>query len=141
MKSAVKEYMIAQIVTIDGEVDIFVAAQTMAKNPRGYLIVLINGSPVGIVTERNLVNEVLAKRRDPSKIKVKEVMSSPLITIDPDALLTTAAEIMKEKNIRKLPVAKDNILYGIITARDITYEFNDYIYKSMADVLRYIPFF
>jgi CBS domain-containing protein len=111
----------------------------MAQTLRSYLIVLKNRQPAGIVTEKDLVNKVLAKRLDPSTIKVQEIMSSPLITVDPDAQLTTAAELMKEKNIRKLPVAKDGILYGMITARDISDEFTDYIDKSMRDMLRYIP--
>jgi len=94
-----------------------------------------------MITERNLVNEVLAKGRDPSKIKVSEVTSSPLIVVDPDALLIEAAEIMKKHNVRKLPVVKDDILYGIITARDITDHFRDYVDESIRDVLRWLPTF
>jgi CBS domain-containing protein len=90
------------------------------------------------VTERNLVNEVLAKRKDPLKMKIKEIMSSPLITIDPDQPLTTAADLMKSKNIRKLPIAKDGILYGMITARDINDDFHEFVDNSVRDVLRYI---
>ena len=138
MKGAVKDYMIKEISTIDAEVDIVEAAEKMAATPRGYLIVLERDSPVGIVTERNLVNEVLAKRKDPLKMKIKEIMSSPMITIDPDQPLTAAADLMKSSNIRKLPVAKDGILYGMITARDISDEFREYVDNSIRDVLRYI---
>jgi CBS domain-containing protein len=141
MKGAVKDYMVKQIDTIDDEEDIFLAAEKMSLNPRCYLIVLDRDSPVGIITDQDLVNKVLAKRLDPAKTKVKDVMSSPLITIDPDAPLTEAADIMKKANVRKLPVAKDGILYGIITARDITDEFTDYVDKSIRDVLRYIPIY
>ncbi|MCJ7635494.1 CBS domain-containing protein [Candidatus Bathyarchaeota archaeon] len=140
MKGSVKDYMVKEIATVDAEADVSATAEKMAQTPRCYLIVLRNGQPLGIVTEKDLVNKVLAKRLDPSKIKVQEIMSSPLITVDPDAQLTTAAELMKEKNVRKLPVAKDGILYGMITARDIADEFADYVDKSMRDMLRYIPF-
>ena len=132
--------MVKEIATIDAEADVSVAAEKMAQAPRCYLIVLRNDQPLGIITEKDLVKKVLAQRLDPSKIKVQEIMSSPLITVDPDARLTTAAELMKEKNIRKLPVAKDGILYGMLTARDITDKFTDYVDKSIRDVLRYIPF-
>lgn len=141
MKGAVKDYMVKEINTIDIEEDIVSAAEKMSQSPRCYLIVLERDSPVGIVTEQDLVNKVLAKRRDPSKTKVRDVMSSPLITVDPDISLTEAAEIMKKTNVRKLPVAKDNILYGIITDRDIADAFTDYIDKSIRDVLRYVPVF
>jgi len=139
MKGAVKDYMTTEIATIDAEVDICTAAVKMAATPRGYLIVLEKDFPVGIVTERNFVNEVLAKKRDPLRTKVKQIMSSPLITVDPDEQLTTAADIMKKNGVRKLPVSKDGILYGMITTRDITDEFSDYVDNSIRDVLRYIP--
>src|SRR4030042_6062452 len=138
MKGSVKDYMVKEIATVDAEADVSATAEKMAQTPRCYLIVLRNGQPLGIVTEKDLVNKVLAKRLDPSKIKVQEIMSSPLITVDPDAQLTTAAELMKEKNVRKLPVAKDGILYGLITARDLADEFADYVDKSMRDMLRHI---
>ena len=141
MKDAVKDYMVKDISTVDAETDIATAAEKMAVTPRGYLIVLERTSPVGIITERNMVNEVLARRLDPLKTKVKQVMSSPLITVEPDALLTTAADIMKKHGIRKLPVAKDGILYGMITARDITNEFSEYVDNSIRDVLRHLTVF
>jgi len=141
MRGTVKDYMVKEIATIRAEVDIATAARKMADNPRGYLIVLEEGRPLGMITERNLVNEVLAKGRDPSKIKVSEVTSSPLIVVDPDALLIEAAEIMKKHNVRKLPVVKDDILYGIITARDITDHFRDYVDESIRDMLRWLPTF
>jgi CBS domain-containing protein len=72
-------------------------------------------------------------------MKVKEIMSSPLITIDPDQPLTAAADLMKSSNIRKLPIAKDGILYGMITARDINDDFHEFVDNSIRDVLRYIP--
>ena len=140
MKGSVKDYMVKEISTIDAEADVSSAAEKMGQTPRCYLIVLRNDQPLGIVTEKDMINKVLAKRLDPLKIKVQEIMSSPLITVDPDTELTAAAELMKEKNVRKLPVAKDGILYGVITARDIADEFADYVDKSVRDILRYIPF-
>jgi len=141
MRDMVKDYMIKEIATINAGVDIATAAKKMAATPRGYLVVLDKGAPVGIITERNLVNEVLAKGRDPSKTKVSEVMSSPLVTVDPEASLIDAAEIMKKNNVRKLPVVREGILYGIVTARDITDHFRDYVDELVRDMLQWIPSF
>jgi CBS domain-containing protein len=74
-------------------------------------------TPVGIVTERDLVRRVLAERKS-LNIKVSEVMTTPLRVIDPEAPLKEAARRMVNKGIRRLPVIKDNKLVGIITATD-----------------------
>ena len=66
-------------------------------------------------------------------------MSTPLVSIDPDEELTKAAEIMKAKNVRKLPVVKDGIIYGIITARDITDHFTEYVDTAIRELLVWTP--
>ena len=66
-------------------------------------------------------------------------MSSPLITVDPDDELSTAAETMKAKNVRKLPVVRNGILYGVITARDIVDHFTDYVDRATKEILVWTP--
>jgi CBS domain-containing protein len=126
-----------EMVTLNSEATVAEAAKKIAENPRGYALIMSEGIPVGIVTEKNLIKEVLAKGLSPSKIKISKIMSTPLITIDPDEELTKAAETMRENKIRKLPVVRDGIVYGIITARDITDHFNEYVTK----VIREVAFF
>ena len=59
----------------------------MKASGEAFMIVLRNGQPVGIVTERDFVYKVLAKGLDAKKMSIGEVMSSPLITVDPDACM------------------------------------------------------
>ena len=112
------------------------ASKVMAEKGSGYAIVLRAGKPVGIVTERDLVWKVMAKEINPSKIKISEVMTTPLTTIDPDADLGMAVEIMKKHQIRRLPVVRDYILYGVITAIDIINNFNKVVEKAIIKVVR-----
>ena len=137
MSYLVKQYMRKQVATVAGEVSIVEAASLMQKSGTGFLIVLEKGSPVGIVTEHDFVYKAIAADLDPKKVKVAEIMSSPLVTVDPDEDLLKASEIMQKHNIRKLPVVRGGIIYGILTARDISEHCIDYVNKSVKDVMRW----
>ena len=137
MTYLIKDMMTKEVVTVDSEDTIEEASKVMAEKRRGYAVVLRAGRPVGMVTERDFVWKLIAKGKSPSKVKVSEVMSSPIIAVDPDADLSTAVEIMEKHQIRRLPVIKDGIIYGIITTRDIVNHFNEYVKKAMIEVTRY----
>lgn len=113
------------------------AAKAMAEKPGGYLLVLEEGKPVGIVTERDLVNKVIAKEIDPLTIKVSQIMASPLVTIDPDEDLLKASELMRDNAVKKLPVVRNGIIYGIITAEDIANKCGTYVDKTIKDIIRW----
>lgn len=94
MKAA--EAMRTSVVTVEEGVSVAEASLGMYKKGEGCAIVLRQGKPFGIVTERDVTWKVAAKGLDPKNVKVAEVMSIPLITIDPNADLTEAAKIMKK---------------------------------------------
>ena len=137
MSYSVKSYMIKEVNTISGEVTVTEAAKTMAEKDDGYLIILKEGKPVGIVTERDLVKKVLAKEVNPTTINISSIMSTPLITIDPDEDLLKASEIMREQKIRKLPVVRDGIIYGILTATEIANKCGAYVDSTVRDIIRW----
>ena len=122
--------------TVDAEASAVIASKTMMENNVGYLIVLKNDQPAGIVTEKDLVVKVMAKEIEPSKIKVYEVMSTPMITIDPDATVEDAVITMAEHGIRRLPVVRDGILYGIFTSRDLAKHFKEYEDRVTQNIVR-----
>ena len=84
----------------------------------GAIIVTENKSPIGIFTERDFVRRVYAKEI-PISSPVSKVMSKPLITIDPSETLWDLSELMKIKNIHKVPVVENNNLIGIVTNTDL----------------------
>ena len=84
----------------------------------GCVIVTEESKPIGIITERDFVTKVAAEGR-PLFTEISEVMSSPLITIDPEETIWEASEIMKEKLIHKLPVIENERIVGVITTSDI----------------------
>jgi len=119
-KMLVKDVMASPVVTIDEGQSSYKAAQLMDKNDVGCIIVTSKeGKPLGIITERDLTTRVLAKNTLPSKIKAKKVMTSPLITIDPEETLSEAARRMSRLNVRRLGVMYKGNLVGIVSSKDI----------------------
>lgn len=139
MSYRVKDYMSKEVPTVDEHTLIPEAAQAISEP--GFLIVLRKGKPIGIVTEYDFVKKVLAPEVDPKHISVGEIMSSPIVSIDPDEDLFKAPEVMQEKNIRRLPVIKDGIIYGVITVQNIAMECRKYLDQSVKDIMKWSPFF
>ena len=139
----VKDYMIKKINTVTFDATVRDGAKVMAadETAEGYAIVLKEGRPVGIITERDIVNRDLAKDLDPSKIKVSKIMSAPLISVDPDDDLLKASELMQKHKVRKLVVMRGEIAYGILTADDIAQHCGDYVDRSIRDILRWSTLF
>ncbi len=115
--ATVKDIMTKEVVTIDTNKTVFEAAELMTSKSLGCLVVVIKAFPVGIITERDIVRRIVAKRASPD-VKVVEIMTKKLITIDPDTSLKEAARVMSTNKIRRLPVLKNNKLVGIVVASD-----------------------
>jgi CBS domain-containing protein len=94
------------------------AARLMRASNKDSLIVYDLGRPAGIVTERDFLRKVTAEGKDPMRVHVGDVVSSPLITIAPSKSAKDAAALMIEKKIRHLPVVRDGILIGMLTLED-----------------------
>lgn len=138
MSYKIKDYMSKEIFSVGSEASIVVAAKKMAEKNTGYLIVLKNDQPAGIVTENGLVLKVMSLEKEPSKVKVSEVMSTPLITVDPDDSIEDAVKIMVSNGIRRLPVVKDSIIYGIFTSKDLAQHFNEYEDLVTRDIIKHM---
>ena len=113
----VKDFMTKGVLTVDEDKTIFEAAKLMSQKEVGDVVVLKGEIPRGIVTERDFVRRVVA-RKTPLDSKISDVMSRPLITIDPDASLKEAARKMVKRGIRRLPVVEQHKLVGIIVVSD-----------------------
>lgn len=113
----VKDFMTKGVLTVDSQKTIVEAAELMSMKDVGDVIVTGAEIPRGIVTERDFVRRVIAKRR-PLDTKISDIMSTPLITIGPDASLNEAARTMINNQIRRLPVVERHKLLGIIVVSD-----------------------
>lgn len=121
MQNTVHDWMNDLVVFIDPEAVVTDALSLMRRRYINSLIVkkTENSPEYGIVTSIDICDKIVAHRRDPSTVKVKELMSSPLIVADPDMTIVECAGLMKEHRIHHLPVANaQGVIIGMISAND-----------------------
>ncbi len=104
---------------VEKGLNVFYAANVMKERARGSLVVVDDGKPVGIVTERDIVRRVVAEGRSPSATKVGDIMSAPLISVGPEATVAAAVRVMYENGIRRLPVVENDRVVGMLTVTDL----------------------
>ena len=119
MSLKVKDVMVTDLVTANADMSVREATKRMNDYEIGCLLVVEAESIIGILTERDVLRNVVAEARDPEKTLVKEVMSTPVIVVDPEKSLEEAVTLMFEKRVKKLPVVKDKKLVGLVTLTDI----------------------
>ncbi len=112
------DVMTKSVISVDATLTINETAKMMEDARVGAVIVMENNIPVGIVTDRDLSVKVAAHAYQITE-PVKQIMSSPLFSINSDESVRIAADLMYERKIRKLPVIDDGNVVGIITATDI----------------------
>jgi len=83
----------------------------------GAVVVESGGLPVGIITERDILQRVVKAGKDPARTLAREVMTSPITSIEVNKNLGDALKLMREKNVRRLAVMKSGRLIGIVTER------------------------
>ena len=116
----VKDVMSSPVVTTGEEAPSNKVANLMDENDLGCVIVTNKaGKPIGIITERDLVIRVLTKNLKPDTVIAKEIMTSPLVTIEPEATISDAARRMSRLDIRRLGVLYKGNLVGLISSKDI----------------------
>lgn len=115
----VKDVMAKEPVMVESERTVKETAIEMDRSGHGCLLVKSCGKIVGIITERDLVRKALTKGGSMTRTKIKNIMSSPLIVVEPDASVEEAAKVMAKHKVRRLPVVGPGGLAGLITVSDI----------------------
>lgn len=121
MEFSVKDWMVDLVVFIDPDKSV---SEALAVMRRRYISsILVNKSPenseYGIVTSRDISDKIVAQEKNPSKIKVREIMTCPFISVRTDMTLKECSQIMKTRNIHHLPVSnEEGVIVGMISAMD-----------------------
>ena len=119
----VRDVMTRDVVVIDPDRTILEAAKRMAAKKIGGLVVVQHGRPVGLITDRDILWKVTAKEKNPAKVRVQDVMTSPVATVSPLTTLRAAARVMLDEKTRWVVVTRLEDVEGIITASDLTQGF------------------
>ena len=119
-ETIVKEAMKTNLAMVKPTISVLEAAKLMKKRKIGNVIVVEKKQPIGILTESDILKKVVAEGKIAKDVLVKEVMSTPIIVIDPYVTLEEAMKTMGKCNVRRLPVIENDELIGIITQKDIS---------------------
>ena len=114
----VKDIMTKSVIAVDSSITANEAAKMMEDVKVGAVIVMEKNTPVGIITDRDFSVKIVAHAYQITT-PVKQIMSTPLITISPDESVWMVADLMYTRGIRKLPVIEDDQVVGIVTATDL----------------------
>mgnify|MGYP001027955512 CR=1 FL=1 len=117
--SLVADIMSSPVIALDVNCSTKDAAKIMVENKIGSIVVLDRGRAAGIVTERDMLEKVLAVGKDPTIVELRQIMSSPLIKTDKDATILEAIRKMRHHNIRRLVIMEGDQLVGLVTEKDI----------------------
>jgi len=115
----VAEIMSINVSEIQRSTTVAAAARIMALSKISSILVRSNDEVVGILTLRDIFKKVIAVKKDPSQVKVEEVMSSGVISVPRSYSVFSASKSMAELKIRRLVVMEDTRVYGIVTQTDI----------------------
>jgi CBS domain-containing protein len=122
MSQSIREVMTHHVVTMPATATATEAARKMRDGDIGDVIVLDERQVCGIVTDRDIVIRGIAEGHDPSTTKLADICSRDLTTVTPDADVSEAIRLMKDRALRRLPVVEGNRPIGIVSLGDLAVE-------------------
>ena len=129
----VSDHYEREVASIASHAGIRDAVEAMRDAGVGSLVVVDGEShPVGILTDRDLLERVIAESRDVGATRVSDVMSSPLHTATPDEPLDRVVQVMSSKAVRRVPIVRDGKLVGLVTLDDALATLSDELHELSA---------
>ena len=113
----IRELMVENIISVPSNASVHEAVRLMNKNRIGCLLVVDCIS--GVLTERDVLERIVEKGKNPRETKVSEIMTKHVTVGTPDMELVEATKLMFEKKVKKLPIVEDGKLVGLVTMTDI----------------------
>jgi len=118
------DYMTSPVMKIDAEATVSEAAEMMNSSNIGSLIISRLSEDVGIITERDLTQKVLALNKNPESIAVSEIMTSPILSMDRYMPVDEANEFMRKHKIRHLAVTEEDKIIGLLSVSNLVAYFS-----------------
>jgi CBS domain-containing protein len=121
MALRVRQVMTANPLALPAGTTLVEAARTMREHEVSDVLVYDYGSLRGVITDRDVSIRAIAEGFDPSSTSLAEVCSRPLLTVTPDDTIETAADLMRQRGVRRLAVVDDGGAVGIVSLNDLVH--------------------
>jgi signal-transduction protein with cAMP-binding, CBS, and nucleotidyltransferase domain len=132
-----KDIVEKEFLSLSRETTALEGARQMKAKRHGYAIIASStGGPEGIVTEWDYLSKIVAEGKDPSHVKLGDIMTSDLVSVDANVGLDQVAELMAHKGIRRVLVLKDHKVIGVITAGIMLSRLKEYVDKVSSTIAR-----
>jgi signal-transduction protein with cAMP-binding, CBS, and nucleotidyltransferase domain len=132
-----KDIVEKDFLSLQADTSALEAARQMKAKRHGFAIIASSsGSPEGIVTEWDYLSKVVAEGKDPARVKLAEIMTSSLVSVDAGEGLDQVAQLMAQKGIRRVLVLKDHTVLGVITASIMLSRLKEYIDRVSSQIAR-----
>ena len=132
-----KDIVEKDFISLSPETSALEAAKRMAKEGHGFVIVANpRGDAIGIVTEWDYLSKIVAEGKDPSHVRLGDIMTSDLVSVDANVGLDQVAELMARKGIRRVLVLKDRRVIGVITASSMLSRLKEYVDQVSSTIAR-----
>ncbi len=115
----IRDIMEKNVITIEHDKSSLDAARLINEKDISFLVVVKDGNPIGVVSERDFVRKIVAKDKNASKIPLSEIMSFKYRWVEPTTKIEDAVQKMLNHNIRRLLVIDNEKLAGVITQTDL----------------------
>ena len=122
MAKSVREAMTASVSSVSPSQSVPDAAEVMKRKDVGSVPVVDEGRLAGIVTDRDIVTRAVAEQRNPQAVRVEEIASHELVTVEPEQDLDEALALMARHKVRRLPVLEEGRLVGMLAQADVALE-------------------
>ncbi len=124
-------------ISVSEDVNAFEAAKLMRERKHGFVVIASGeGKPIGIVTEWDYISKIAAEGKDPANVKLKEVMSVNLVTVDADWGIEQVSQFMAERGIRRVLVLRDGKVIGVITSKTVIATLKEYVDTVSTQIAR-----
>ncbi len=132
-----KDIVEKEFLSLPRETTALDAAQQMKSKHHGFVVVVTaDGKPEGIVTEWDYLSKLVTEGKDPSKVRLGEMMSPDPVTVKASEGIDQVAQLMSKKGIRRVLVLQDGTLIGIITAKTVLASLKNYVDRVSSQIAR-----
>ncbi|MCI4337139.1 MAG: CBS domain-containing protein [Thermoplasmata archaeon] len=136
MVLTIKEVMDSHFVTATDEVTVHDGAQRMVAARHGFVLLVDQDRPTGIVTEWDLVEKVVARGADPRTISLGSIATRAVVSCDQNMATGDVIDIMVSRGIRRMVITDGGRVVGVVGAKDVLRSFRAYVDRISADIAR-----